>query len=186
MANILLFHSAYGLRPAVHAAADRFRAAGHTVTTPDLYDGRTAGTIGQALALRDEIGRPILHARAERAAAEIPAGTVVAGFSLGASHAQRVGADDPRVAGLLLLHGTGEVAEVRPDLPVQLHVATEDDFEPVDEVAAWQAAMGRAGAMVEVFEYRGGHLFTDPDLPDHDAASAALAWERSLKFCASL
>jgi dienelactone hydrolase len=65
-------------------------------------------------------------------------------------------------------------------------VAADDEFEPADEVAAWQAGLGRAGARVEVFEYRGGHLFTDPDLPDHDAASASLAWERSLKFCASL
>jgi dienelactone hydrolase len=29
--NVMLFHSACGLRPAVRAAADRLRAAGHEV-----------------------------------------------------------------------------------------------------------------------------------------------------------
>ena len=39
MAHIVLFHSALGLRPAVHRFADALRAAGHQVTTPDLFDG---------------------------------------------------------------------------------------------------------------------------------------------------
>ncbi|MEZ5776444.1 MAG: hypothetical protein R3D33_17580 [Hyphomicrobiaceae bacterium] len=40
MAIIVLFHSALGLRPAVHDFADAIRAAGHTVHVPDYYDGR--------------------------------------------------------------------------------------------------------------------------------------------------
>jgi dienelactone hydrolase len=183
MANIVLFHSAYGLRPAVHAAADRLRAAGHSVTTPDLYAGRTADHITAALALRDEIGAPTLRSRAADAVADMPPGTVLAGFSLGASYAQRVGAADPRVAGLLLLHGTGgEPSALTPGLPVQLHVAAGDEFEPADEVAAWYAGLTRLGASVEVFEYTGGHLYTDPDLPDFDAGSAGLTWSRAEQF----
>jgi dienelactone hydrolase len=115
--------------------------------------------------------------------ADIPPSTVLAGFSLGASYAQRVGAADPRVAGLLLLHGTGgEPTALTPGLPVQLHVAAGDDFEPADEVVAWHAGLARLGAKVEVFEYRGGHLYTDPDLPDFDAASAELTWSRAQQF----
>src|SRR5829696_2804561 len=186
MANILLFHSAYGLRPAVYIAADRLRAAGHTVTTPDLCDGRTAERIDEAIALRDEIGAATLRSRVAEAIADIPAGTIVSGFSLGARHAFAVAAGDRRIAGLLLFHSTGEAPVVHEGLPVQLHVAADDEWEPAEEVATWQAGLARAGAQVEVFEYRGGHLFTDPDLPDHNAASAALAWERALKFCASL
>jgi dienelactone hydrolase len=185
MANIVLFHSAYGLRPAVHAAAERLRVAGHTVHTPDLYGGRTADQMSDALALRDEIGASTLGARAAGAVTDIPSGTILAGFSLGASYAQRVGAAEPRVAGLLLLHGTGESATVRPGLPVQLHVASRDEFEPAEDVAAWHATLARSGASVEVFEYTGGHLYTDHDLPDFDAASADLTWERALKFCAT-
>lgn len=43
MAGVVLFHSALELRPGVTpgvtAAADRLRAAGHTVHTPDYNDG---------------------------------------------------------------------------------------------------------------------------------------------------
>ncbi len=39
MAEVVLFHSVLGLRPGVIAAADRLRAAGHTLHTPDYYDG---------------------------------------------------------------------------------------------------------------------------------------------------
>jgi dienelactone hydrolase len=39
MAEVVLFHSVLGLRLGVIAAADRLRVAGHTVHTPDLYDG---------------------------------------------------------------------------------------------------------------------------------------------------
>jgi dienelactone hydrolase len=115
--------------------------------------------------------------------ADIPDGTVLAGFSLGAAYAQRVGVADPRVIGLLMLHGTGgEPAEVTPGLPVQLHVAAADAFEPVEEIEAWRGALTRGGARVEIFEYQGGHLYTDPDLPDYDPASAQVTWGRAEEF----
>ena len=44
MAQVVLFHSAYGLRQAEAGAAARLRAAGHDVITPDLYGGQTAST----------------------------------------------------------------------------------------------------------------------------------------------
>jgi dienelactone hydrolase len=40
MAEVLLFHHVRGLTPGVVALADRFRAAGHLVHTPDRYGGR--------------------------------------------------------------------------------------------------------------------------------------------------
>ena len=46
MTEIVLFHSALGLRPGVTAAADRLRAAGQTVHTPDYYDGEVFDDLG--------------------------------------------------------------------------------------------------------------------------------------------
>jgi dienelactone hydrolase len=37
MAQVVMFHSALGLRDAELTAAERLRAAGHDVLTPDLY-----------------------------------------------------------------------------------------------------------------------------------------------------
>ncbi len=46
------------------------------------------------------------------------------------------------------------------------------------------ASVRAAGTTVEVFEYPGGgHLFTDPSLPEeHQPREAALLWERVLAF----
>lgn len=183
---ILLLHSMYGLRPAVHAAADRLRAAGHEVHVPDLYEGRTADTAEEGMALKEEIGADELLKRAVRAAAPVSdRGLVYAGFSLGGSIAQNLALADAKARGLLLLHGTSDIADdtTTDELPVQLHVADPDPFEPHDWLNAWYLRMGRAGAEVEVFRYPGaGHLYTDPQLPDYDEQAAEATWRVALGF----
>ncbi|MFH8980304.1 dienelactone hydrolase family protein [Streptomyces varsoviensis] len=188
--TIVLFHSAYGLRPAVHAAAERLRAAGHEVHVPDLYDGRTAETVEDGMAIKDEIGKEELLRRAVTAVAPLSErGLVYAGFSLGGSIAQNLALGDEKARGLLLLHGTSDLAEDASvdELPVQLHVADPDPFEPQDWLNAWYLRMRRAGADVEVYRYQGaGHIFTDPALPDYDEEAAEAAWKVSLGFLADL
>ncbi|MFF9348617.1 dienelactone hydrolase family protein [Streptomyces sp. NPDC014734] len=188
--NIMLFHSMYGLRPAVHAAAARLRAAGHEVQTPDLFEGRTFDTVEEGLAFKEELGKDELLRRAVLAAAPYSdRGLVYAGFSLGAATAQTLALGDAKARGLLLFHGTSDIAENASvdELPVQLHVADPDVFETSDWLNSWYLRMRRTGADVEIYRYPGaGHLFTDPDLPDHDQASAELAWKVALGFLATL
>ncbi|MFJ6194598.1 dienelactone hydrolase family protein [Micromonospora sp. NPDC092111] len=188
MAHIALLHSVYGLRPAVAAAAARLRAAGHRVVVPDLYGEPPADTVEAGFVLLDKVGRDEVLRRARVALDPLPPTTVLAGWSMGAGVAGALLGERPAAAGLLLLHGTGgDPAAVRPGLPVQLHLADPDEYEPPDEVDQWQAAMTAAGARLEVFRYPGpGHLFTDPDVADHDPAAAALTWERSLTFLRDL
>ncbi|GLW70711.1 dienelactone hydrolase [Kitasatospora phosalacinea] len=191
MAEIVLFHSAYGLRPAVAAAADRLRAAGHTVHTPDLYEGETFDELEEGMAYRDRVGNDELLRRAVGAVAPLlPArgGLVYAGFSLGGSLAQNLALADEQARGLLLLHGTSDLREdAATEIPVQLHVAEPDAFESEDWLNTWYLLMTRAGADVEVHRYRGaGHLYTDPDLPDHDAEAAERTWAAALAFLAEL
>lgn len=188
--EIMLFHSVYGLRPAVHAAADRLRAAGHQVHVPDLYGGETADTAEEAMAIKDRIGWDELVRRAVAAAApHSEKGLVYAGFSLGAAFAQILAAADERRRGLLLLHGTYDVPEDGSvaGLPVQLHVADPDAYEPDDWLNSWYLKMREGGAEVELHRYRGaGHLYTDPDLPDYDERAAERTWATSLAFLESL
>jgi dienelactone hydrolase len=190
LATVVLFHSVYGLRPAVHKAADRLRAAGHEVHTPDLFDGRTAGSVEEGMELKDEIGRDELLMRAVTVTAPLSErGLVYAGFSLGGSIAQNLAFADDRARALLLLHGTSDLPEdaAVDDLPVQLHVADPDAFEPHDWLNAWYLQMRRAGADVEIFRYAGaGHLFTDEDLDDHDAEAAERTWRTALEFLDSV
>ena len=184
MAQILLFHSVYGLRPAVFAAADRLRAAGHEVVTPDLYGLPAVDTVEEGFALLEKVGRDTVLDRARAAARDLPPETVLAGFSMGAGVAGALLAERPAAAALLLLHGTGGAPEaVRPGLPVQLHLADPDEYEPQNEVDEWQRAMTAADADLSVHRYPGpGHLYTDAALPDHDPAAAERTWERVLAF----
>ncbi|SCL27763.1 dienelactone hydrolase family protein [Micromonospora inyonensis] len=184
MRHILLFHSVYGLRPAVLAAADRLRAAGHRVVTPDLYEVPAVDTIEEGFALFGRIGTGTVLARARAAVADLPPDTVLAGLSMGAGVAGALLADRPASAGLLLLHGTGGSPEVvRAGLPVQLHIADPDAYDPPAEVDAWRRAMATAGAEVEVHRYPGtDHFFTDPDVPGYAPADADRLWDRVHAF----
>ncbi|MFM9675033.1 dienelactone hydrolase family protein [Streptomyces brasiliscabiei] len=188
--NIVLFHSTYGLRPAVREAADRLRAAGHEVWTPDLFDGRTFDTVEDGMAFNQELGREELLKRAVLAAAPYSErGLVYAGFSLGAATAQTLALGDKNARGLLLLHGTSDIAASASvdELPVQLHIAEPDPFEPDDWLSAWYLQMRRTGADVEVYRYAGaGHLYTDPELPDYDEEAAEATWRVALGFLESL
>ncbi|TVL90877.1 dienelactone hydrolase family protein [Streptomyces sp. SAJ15] len=191
--TILLLHSAFGLRPAVHAAADRLRAAGHEVHVPDLYSDqpvRTVESVEEGMEIKDRIGKEELLRRAVAAAAPLSdRGVVYAGFSLGGSIAQNLALADDKARGLLLLHGTSDLAEdaATDGLPVQLHVADPDPFEPHDWLNAWYLRMQRAGAEVEIYRYPGaGHLYTDPDLADFDPEAAEATWRVALGFLAEL
>ncbi|AZM45548.1 dienelactone hydrolase [Streptomyces sp. WAC 06738] len=187
---ILLFHSTYGLRPAVQVAAERLRAAGHEVVVPDLFGGLVVDTVEDGRAIRDELGVDELLARAVRAAApHLESGLVYAGFSLGAALAQNLALADENARGLLLMHGTSDIADgtraASGELPVQLHVADPDPFEPHDWQTAWYLQMQRAGGDIEVYRYPGaGHLFTDDGLADYDAESAESAWRLAMEFVA--
>ncbi|MEW2132780.1 dienelactone hydrolase family protein [Streptomyces sp. NPDC005435] len=188
--NIMLFHSVLGLTPEVRDAADRLRAAGHEVWTPDLFEGRTFDTVEEGMEFKEEVGKEELLKRAVLAAAPYSErGLVYAGFSLGASVAQTLALGDEKARGLLLLQGTSDIAPTAhvDELPVQLHVAEPDPFETDDWLSAWYLQMGRAGADVEVYRYPGaGHLYMFQDTPDYDAEAAEATWRVALGFLDSL
>jgi hypothetical protein len=91
MAGILLFHAAQGQTPGFHAFSDELRATGHTVHSPDLFDGRTCATIEDGMAYAEELGFPDeIIARGARAAEALPPEIVYAVFSLGVLPAQKL------------------------------------------------------------------------------------------------
>jgi dienelactone hydrolase len=174
VAQVVVFHSVLGLRPAELRAAERFRAAGHDVHTPDLYAGATADSLDDGFAIMDRVGWDTSVRRALDALRDLPAETVLAGFSMGAGVVGAVLPHRTRTAGVLLFHG---LAAVPAGVRAQLHVADPDVFAPPADVAAWRTADAQA------FTYPGaGHFYTDEDLPDHDPRAAALTWQRALDF----
>lgn len=180
MANVVLFHSALGLRRAVLADADRLRACGHHVTVPDLLDGQCFADTRSARAFLATLGLEQVRARALRAVEDLSPGQVYAGYSLGGGLAQWLLERRGDTAGGLFLSNGNPPAAPWPDVPVQVHAARYDPW--IDERAL--ELLAQAGA--EVFRYAGGHLFADAGLPDHDPVSASRMWEEIDGFLARL
>jgi dienelactone hydrolase len=191
MAEVVLFHSALGLRPGVIAAADWLRAAGHTVHVPDYYDGEVFEGLDEGLRKCDALGHAEIARRAREAVSDLSADLVFAGFSLGTVPAELLAAGRPGALGVVLMHSAVPVegfsefgVERWPEgVPVQVHYAAEDPWVEAEEVAALEAAVKRAGAAFEEHAYPGsGHLFADPDLLEYDRASSEAMWRRVLAF----
>ena len=105
MAEVLLFHHALGQTSGFHTFADEVRAAGHTVHTPDLFDGRTFESIEDGMAHAEEIGFPMTVVDRARSAVEaLPGEVVYVGFSLGAMSAQSLAQTRPSAVGAVLCY----------------------------------------------------------------------------------
>jgi dienelactone hydrolase len=187
MAEVVLFHHAQGLTPGVAAFADGLRRAGHTVHTPDLFEGHTFGTVEEGVAHAREVGFGEVTERGVRAVEGLPAGLVYAGFSLGVLPAQMLAQTRTGARGALLFHACFPASEFGPSwpegVPVQVHAMDADPFFVDDgDIDAARALVGKAED-AEMFLYPGNrHLFADGSLPSYEADAAALLGRRVLAF----
>ena len=188
MAEILLFHHAQGLTPGVRAFADVLRSAGHTVHTPDLLDGRLFDSIGEGIAYAEEIGFEVIRDRGSRAAADLSAEIVYAGFSLGGMPAQMLAQTRPGARGALLfscipVSGDWGFGPWPDGVPVQIHGMDADPiFVGEGDIDAAREIVATADD-AELFLYPGDqHYFADCSLASYDADAAALLTRRVLEF----
>ena len=185
MTEVVLYHHAQGLTEGVKRFADELRQAGHTVHTPDLYEGKTYSDIEEGVAYARETGFGTIMERGNVAAQGLPSGVVYAGFSLGVMSAQMLAQTRPGARGALLFSGalpTAEFGNGWPDgVPVQIHMMEGDPWLEEDLDAARDLAAKVDEA--ELFLYPGDrHLFADSSLPDYDEEAAELLKERVLAF----
>jgi dienelactone hydrolase len=189
MTQIVLFHHAQGLTDGVRALAQTLTEAGHTVHTPDSYDGRTFPDLDSGVGYAREVGFDVVAERGRAAAAQLPADVVYLGISLGVMAAQPLAQQRPGCRGAVLIESC-----VPPEafggpwpegVPVQVHGMDDDP------VFAHEGDLDAAKALVdsvddgEVFLYPGDrHLFEDSSLPSYDADATKLLTERVLAFLA--
>jgi dienelactone hydrolase len=189
MAEVVLFHHMQGLTPGVAAFADELCRAGHTVHTPDLFDGRTFDSIEAGQAYVEGIGFDDMVERGVRAADAFGAEVVYAGFSFGEVVAQRLAQTRPGARGALLFYSCVPASYFGPwpdGLPAQIHGMDADPYF-VDEgdIDAARELVDTAKD-VELFLYPGNqHYFADSSLPSYDADAAALLTTRVLDFLAA-
>jgi dienelactone hydrolase len=185
MADTLLFHHAQGRTDGFLAFADELRAAGHTVHTPDLYDGKTFGNLDDGVDYAKQVGFDTIVERCRAAAESLPNELVYGGFSLGVMGAQMLAQTRPGAKGALLLSAALPLAEFGgawpPGVPLQIHMMEADEWALEDLPAAREIVATVEGA--ELFLYPGDrHLFADSSLADYDEGAAKLLGQRVLSF----
>jgi dienelactone hydrolase len=181
MAEVVVFHHAQGLTDALRGFAAALSEAGHTVHTPDLFDGRTFDAYQAGMAYSEELGGPMAMVdRARAAVGSLPSEVVYVGFSLGVLPAQSLAQTRPGARGAVLCYSAlplGEWGENWPatwpdGVPLQMHILEGDE----DFAIAQGLAATVPGA--ELFVYPG----TEHYFAEHDEQAAALLTQRVLSF----
>ncbi|HZX04587.1 dienelactone hydrolase family protein [Kribbella sp.] len=191
MAEVVLYHHSQGLTEGVKAFAAELRQAGHTVHTPDLYEGNTYATLDEGMDYARATGFGAIAERGVAAAQDLPAKVVYAGFSLGVVPAQQLTQTRAGAAGGLFYYSCLPAEEFGswPDgVPAQIHAMEEDPFfaEEGGDIDAARALTAAAGT-VELFLYPGKeHLFADSSLPGYNEEAAKLLLQRTLDFLAKI
>lgn len=187
MAEVLLYHHAQGQTAGFLAFADELRRAGHTVHTPDLYDGGAFDSFDDGLAYSEQVGFGEIIERGVRAAADLPNELVYAGFSLGVLPAQKLAQTRPGACGAVLMYSCVPVSEFGDSwpagVPVQIHgmdadpiFVGEGDIDAARDIVA-------STSDAELFLYPGDqHYFADSSLASYDPEAAALLTRRVLEL----
>lgn len=185
MADVLLFHHVCGLTAGIEALAERLRAAGHTVTVPDLLEGRTFATVDEGVEHVEAVGFDTVVRRGVAAAEGLPEDLVYVGISLGNMPAMRLAVQRPGARAVVCLEGIVSPTHYGAwptGLPLQAHAKRDDDWA---EVPILETVVSDCDG--ELFLYDGdAHLFTDSSLPGHDEEATREVTERVLALLARL
>jgi dienelactone hydrolase len=188
MSEIVLFHHVQGLTDGVRSLAEELRQGGHTVHTPDLFDGQTFGTLDEGMAFARQTGFGALGQRGIAAAEALPADVVYAGISFGVMPAQQLAQTRAGAGGALFISAClpfTEFGEAWPaGVPVQVHGKEADEFFAEEDLVAARTLV-ESSDDAELFVYPGEeHLFVDSSLPAYDPAATSLLLERVLSLLA--
>ncbi len=185
--GVLVLHAWWGLKPFFKQVCDQLAEQGFTALAPDYYQGNLAKTIEEAEALRQkvdqEISGDIIKAAHDFLAAKTSRPMGIVGFSMGASWALLVAANEPDVAAVVQFYGAGEADYSNFKARVLGHFSDVDEWESMDWVRKMEADMKSAGVDVTLHIYPGAaHWFAESDRPEYNSAFANEAWSRTYDF----
>jgi dienelactone hydrolase len=186
MAEVVLFHHANGLTEGCLAFAGELRAAGHTVHTPDLYDGNIFTDLDDGVGYAKEVGFGTILERGRLAAESLPNELVYAGISLGVMAAQMLAQTRAGATGALLFAAALPLSEFGDEwpqgVPLQIHMMKRDEWVLEGDLDAARE-LAETIESAELFLYPGDrHLFADNSLPDYDETAATLLKQRVLSY----
>ena len=181
MAEVVVFHHALGLTDAVRRFADALSDGGHSVHTPDLYDGRTFATIEEGMAHSEEIGGPMAIVDLARAADEsLPSEVVYVGFSLGVMPAQSLAQTRSGARGAVLCYAALPLGQWGENWPATWPEGVRLQLQILEGDEDFEIAQGLAATVpgAELFVYPG----TEHYFAEYDDEAARVLTQRALSF----
>jgi carboxymethylenebutenolidase len=191
--TVLVIHENRGLNEHIRDVTRRLALANYRAVAPDFLS-LSGGTPANEDVAREAISKLDLStavSAASRMLDELAAGSSggkvgAVGFCWGGAFVNRlaVGAGEKLDAGVVYYGPAPNPAEAsRVQSPLMVHIPELDDR--VKQTAwPWVAALRNAGKRVTAYNYPGAnHAFNnDTSAERYDAAAAALAWKRTLRF----
>jgi carboxymethylenebutenolidase len=190
--TVILLHGGYGLTEVYRSRATTYAEQGFVALAVDLFDGKTATTLDQALSL---VGRA-------NAFPEHPTETLVAwidwlkadprtskkiaaiGWSFGATWALIASSVSALDAAILYYGGTNIYSIDLTGLkaPVLGHFGERDTDPHPNSVKRFAAEMAKEGKAIDVRWYDADHAFDNPMFPTFDKAAAEASRQATLAF----
>lgn len=183
MTEVVLFHHAQGLTDGCRSFAARLGAAGHTVHTPDLYDGRTFPDLATGVGYAEKTGFDTIIERGRRATEGLPLEVIYIGLSLGVLTAQMLAQTRPGALGAAFVSAAIPPSEFGgpwpAGIPLQIHMMEADPVVVEDGDLDVARELTEASDDARLYLYPGDqHLFVDDGLPGYDEAATKVVIER--------
>jgi carboxymethylenebutenolidase len=193
-AGLIVIQEWWGLVPHIESVCERFAAEGFVALAPDLYHGRTTSS-------PDEAGKMMMALNIERTEKDLRGaieyllahpsvegdrvGTV--GFCMGGALSLYAASKNEQVGACVVFYGGHP--KVKPDLenlraPVLGLYAELDTFATPALARELEAKLNALGKSAEIHVYENAdHAFFNDARPEvYNAAAAADAWQRTVRF----
>jgi carboxymethylenebutenolidase len=188
--GVVVVHEVFGRDEYAESVADALATAGIAAATVDLYDGRRAKTLEEALALRGSLVEEAVLTKLDGARSALlalprpPVRVGLLGFCMGGGFAL-LGACHRPFSFAVDYYGRIDRAEDVAGLsgPLLVILASEDERVTPWAFSELMPAVRGAKKRLTVELYPGvRHAFHRPGWEGHDAAAAADAWGRTVRF----
>lgn len=181
----------WGLNEQMKKTADRLAQAGYRTIVPDLYRGKVATSADEAKHLTTGLNFADAAEQDIRSAVQhLKQGSkkkvAVGGFCMGGALTLLAALRVPEMGAGACFYGLppvdpGEFKKIK--IPLICHFANQDDWCTPAKVTELENMLKESKSKFEMYRYDAKHAFMNEMRPQvYDAASAKLAWDRTLSF----
>ena len=180
----------WGLNEQIKKTADRLAEAGYRALVPDLYRGKVAKASDEASHMMSSLNFPDAAEQDIRGAVQYlkqsSKKVAVGGFCMGGALTILAAVRVPEMDAGACFYGlpdlaAGELKKIK--IPLTCHFANKDGWITPAKVNDFEAVLKQSPSKFEIYRYDAQHAFMNELRPGvYDAASAKLAWDRTLAF----